>query len=128
MLPQEFKLINIIVKDHQKTLFAVENTSAYYCPYCHSENVRKYGSRVVSIRDVPDPLPTKILLQRQRYSCGDCKKVFYTSTPNILQEHRITSRLYEYLKLLHMDCTYAQISAIVDIPVPTLRKILKNKT
>ena len=68
------------------------------CPECSSARISRNGSRPALFRDLPAHGKRVVLeIERQRYICGDCRKSFSQSLPEISETRDATNRLIEYI-------------------------------
>lgn len=97
------------------------------CPSCHSNAVRKYGAREQVYIDCPiHGKHVSILVQRQRYRCNDCKKLWHEEINDLSGQRRITNRLKEYIEKHSLKRTFIDVAEETGIDEKTIRNIFRD--
>jgi transposase len=112
--------------DHSYVITAVNRFPEKMCGNCGSASIRKYGSREQIFNDTPIHGKQVILkVQRQRYRCNQCKKLWHEEIPELSKERRTTKRLQEYVEKRSLKHTFASIADETGIDGKTVRNIFR---
>lgn len=87
------------------------------CPYCHSSNILRNGTRPAFFRDAPMRGDKRVLIEveRQRYICNHCRKSFSQSLPDISETRDATNRLIEYIGKESTHLSFAHVADAVGV-------------
>jgi transposase len=81
----------------------------------------RFGIRKSTYVDLPMSGKRVVLLvQRQRYQCGDCGKVFLQDMPELNDDHRMTNRAVDYIRENSMARTHSEIARELGVDVKTV--------
>lgn len=113
--------------DHGYLVEAINRTPPERCEKCRSPEIRKFGSRQQIYNDTPiHGKQVTIQVNRQRYQCKACKKVFHEPIPDLSKDRLVTRRLHEYVEKGSLKRTFVNISSEVGIDEKTVRNIFRD--
>lgn len=99
-------------------------SDASECLYCGSENIVKFGSRVLKTQDMPEKgKPVTLVLKQPRYRCNDCNKTFVMTPEHKDIDHKVTKKLADYVVTQSLTRSFIDISDEVGIHPNTARDI-----
>ncbi|MBL3598556.1 MAG: ISL3 family transposase [gamma proteobacterium endosymbiont of Lamellibrachia anaximandri] len=112
---------------HGYLIHATATTEARLCPSCQSASIRKYGAREQVYNDCPiHGKHVSILVQRQRYRCNDCKKLWHEEINDLSGQRRVTNRLKEYIEKHSLKRTFVDVAEETGIDEKTIRNIFRD--
>ncbi|MEN8179788.1 MAG: ISL3 family transposase [Pseudomonadota bacterium] len=112
---------------HGYLIHATATTETRLCPSCHSASIRKYGAREQVYNDCPiHGKHVSILVQRQRYRCNDCKKLWHEEINDLSGQRRVTKRLKEYIEKHSLKRTFIDVAEETGIDEKTIRNIFHD--
>lgn len=95
------------------------------CQACRTATgFRQYGSREQLFMDLPlrgDRVGIRLL--RKRYWCASCKKVRFEALPQMVDDHRVTRRLFTYVACASLTETYSSLVRETGLSGATIRRI-----
>lgn len=97
-----------------------------FCPRCGvvSPKVRRFGKRENVFADLPHHgRRTEIVVERQRYECGECGAVFTEALPDIDDRHRATKRLVTWVGEQAIRRPFTQVAHDTQVSEKTVRRI-----
>jgi len=99
------------------------------CEECGAEDeFVRFGKRDVAYRDLPVHGKRVILwVIRRRYSCRACGTTFRPSLPDMVDDHRMTRRLYSHVEKESFNHPYAYVADTTGLNEKTIREIFRKK-
>lgn len=124
----EYQVLNAVEKE-DGLHFHIDPPAPIACEECGTvgEFVR-FGKRDVAYRDLPfHGKRVTLWLIRRRYSCRACDKTFRPSLPEMVDDHRMTRRLYSYVEKEAFNHPYAYVANTTGLDEKTVREIFRKK-
>lgn len=113
--------------DHSYFITAANRYPDKLCANCGSSSIRKYGSREQIFNDTPIHGKQVVLkIQRQRYCCNQCKKVWHEEISDLSKERRTTKRLQRYVEKRSLKHTFTSIADETGLDEKSIRNIFRN--
>jgi transposase len=105
------------------------NKQPGFCPRCGRmmPRLHAFGIREQNYLDLPvHNKSVKLNVQRQRYKCLDCKKVFMQPLPDVHESRHATKRLVDYVEKETLKRTWASIASDVGLTEGAVRVIIRR--
>jgi transposase len=101
----------------------VENAK---CPKCRKPGNR-YSRSTLTIKDMPQGKPVILKINRQRWRCRKCEKVWLDKVPDKANGHNLTQRLLDYIiAQKQQGKSFAAIAHNVGTNESSIRYIIKK--
>lgn len=125
----EYQVLNAIEMENGLR-FHIVAPDPIACEGCGAENeFVRFGKRDVAYRDLPvygkRVIPWVI---RRRYSCRACGTTFRPSLPDMVDDHRMTRRLYSRVEKESFNHPYVYVADTTGLNEKTIREIFRKKT
>jgi len=118
---------NIHEDEHGYLVEASNRTPPETCGKCRSPDIRKFGSRQQLYNDTPiHGKQVTIQVNRQRYQCKQCKKVFHEPIPDLSSDRLVTQRLHDYVEKGSLKRTFTDVAAETGLDEKTIRNIFRD--
>lgn len=99
----------------------------HVCPHCRSAAIVRFGVREQKYKDRPlDDRPVIVCVQRYRYQCSTCGKVFHQPIPDLDDKHRMTKRLIDYIHDALTTMRQHQVATAVGVSRATISRLLQQ--
>lgn len=124
----EYKVLNAMEME-DGLHFHIDAPDPIACEECGAEGeFVRFGKRDVAYRDLPVHGKRVILwVVRRRYSCRACGKTFRPSLPDMVDDHRMTRRLYTHVEKESFNHPYAYVADTTGLNEKTIREIFRKK-
>nr|WP_289137032.1 ISL3 family transposase [uncultured Halomonas sp.] len=124
----EYHVLGTKMEEHDLH-YQVEAPEPLACEECgvESEFVR-FGKRDVAYRDLPiHGRRVTLWVVRRRYTCRACGRTFRPALPEMVDDHRMTRRLYNHVEKEAFNHPYAYVADTTGLDEKTVREIFKKK-
>lgn len=124
----EYHVLGTKMEEHDLH-YQVEAPEPLACEECgvESEFVR-FGKRDVAYRDLPiHGKRVTLWVVRRRYTCRACGRTFRPALPEMVDDHRMTRRLYNHVEKEAFNHPYAYVADTTGLDEKTVREIFKKK-
>lgn len=124
----KYQILNIKEEEHDLH-FQVEAPEPIACEECGVEGeFVRFGKRDVAYRDLPiHGKRVTLWVIRRRYTCRACGKTFRPALPGMVDEHRMTQRLYSHVEKEAFNHPYAYVADTSGLDEKTVRMIFRKK-
>ncbi|MEZ5464450.1 MAG: ISL3 family transposase [Lysobacteraceae bacterium] len=114
-------------RDGVRVIEAKITATADHCLHCSAPNPYKHDAREQEFADAPvRGMPIRILFQRQRYRCRECRKTFFQPIAGLSAKRNMTRRLVHYIAKDSLIRTFADVGRDVALDTQTVRGVFKD--
>ena len=94
---------------------------------CLAQKLVRNGTKEVRYRDRKiEPAPTWLVVPRQRFKCKSCNAVLYQDVPHVDDNHRITIRLRDELRLSSIKRTFRDAVSVHAVEETLARRVFRT--
>jgi transposase len=128
----DLSILNIEEQSHDLHVYAEVAEKLTRCANCNSPMIVGYGKREQRFMDLPmQAKRVGIYVDRRRFKCRSCGQTFMESVPGMDDEHKMTTRLVEYIR---QECPvrgwgrYTTLARDIGCSEKTVRNVFKART
>lgn len=123
----EYHILDSKAEEHDFH-FRLEASDPVACEECGAEGTFvRFGKRDVAYRDLPiHGKRVTLWVVRRRYTCRACEKTFRPAMPEMVDDHRMTRRLYSHVEKEAFNHPYAYVADTTGLDEKTVRAIFKK--
>lgn len=109
------------------TIHAEYEADAKCCPFCSFMLLDRHGRLERRYTDTPiHGLHVVIVAHRQRYKCQNCGRTFLQALPGVIEKHRMTTRLSEFIRRQSFRRTFVALAEDIGLDEKTIRNVFRE--
>ena len=117
---QRSDVCNVVVRRTVEPLACIYGCTSQHKPKPAGSKIQGFSdSRVLE-------KPCHVAIDRQRYYCDGCKRYFSAPLPQLHPRRRMTMRLFNRIREMAADYTFAEIAKLFGLDERTIRNVVED--